>query len=140
MFITHLHLDHVGGLASLLSILCNGFYFLSVPYILGYLKRNNSAFKVYGPRGIAQLLTSILFLTDTHIGIPIAIYEFLNPGEELSGSCFFRCLLVAKENKYSFISVSAIYSDADGYWTVISVFSFFFLFLRTLLSLYVQED
>ena len=98
------------------------FPFLSVLIIIiGYLPHYDTGFKVYGPKGIAQLLTSILSITSTFIASPIEIYEFLHPGETLSGSCFCRCLFEATGSGYS-ISVNAIYPDADGYWTVFSVF------------------
>lgn len=122
VFITHLHLDHVGGLASMLSIICNGFHFCVLINILGYLQQHDTGFKIYGPKGIAQLLTTIFSITGTYIVSPIEIYEFLHPDEKLSGSCFFRCLFVAAGSAYSSVSVNAIYPDADGYWTVFSVF------------------
>ena len=96
--------------------------------VIGYLQKFDTGFKIYGPKGIAQLLTSILSITSTYIADPIVIYEFLHPGEKLSGSCFFRCLFVATASLYSSISVNAIYPDADGYWTAFSVFLLFFFF------------
>lgn len=117
------------------------FPFLCVLIIfIGYLRKFDTGFKIYGPKGIAQLLTSILSITSTYIVDPIAIYEFLHPGEKLSGSCFFRCLFVATASLYSSISVNAIYPDADGYWTAFSVFLLFFRLLRrTPRSLYDRE-
>ena len=70
------------------------FPFLCVLIIfIGYLRKFDTGFKIYGPKGIAQLLTSILSITSTYIVDPIVIYEFLHPGEKLSGSCFFSLFI-----------------------------------------------
>ncbi|EMD36644.1 hypothetical protein CERSUDRAFT_94921 [Gelatoporia subvermispora B] len=125
IFITHMHADHMMGLATLLrgslgipkpSVPPSG------PHASGTGLRPPSPppglseppkIEIYGPRGLRSLMRHLLAATCTHTTSRYAVHELLQPTETPSASGvedLYECEAEGRD----------IYADAEGFWTEIA--------------------
>ena len=79
-----MHIDHVGGLPTLLSILAASIFFFFIDSSLVHPDDPHFTIDLYGPRGISSLVLNFWHATETHAECRVVFHELLNTNEKLN--------------------------------------------------------
>ena len=104
LFITHLHGDHLFGLASVIL----GFSFDSNQEEL-----KNKALAIYGPVGLAEYLSTSFRICDSYLKCHLDIYELCLPNQVSYSPN-------RSDINYSHIKVHSVYPNAEGIWECVN--------------------
>ncbi|EJT99139.1 hypothetical protein DACRYDRAFT_17770 [Dacryopinax primogenitus] len=112
IYVTHMHLDHISGIAPFLS---NMMSTLAKPpgVNIDYTKPR---IQFFAPPGLRLLLRTQLSLSQTVLDGKYAVHELLLPSEQPSAPCDSECLHPSEACGLNIVA------DSDGTWRNIDVF------------------
>lgn len=106
IFVTHLHMDHCMGIAPLMSTLMS-------PITNPALQPNTKRLEIYGPKGLRELLRTILRIAEASLSGKYAVHELLSE-DDVPSTCE---LAITHSNE---INGMDLRPASDGYWKEIA--------------------